>query len=137
MTADRQPTIAVINSNEDTTDMLRETLQQAGFISVVVGHVTEIKRGQADFLALLASADPAVFVWDIGIPYAENWRFAHMLMDLEQMKGRRVVLTTTNKRSLESLVGPTETMEIVGKPYDLEQIVQAVKRAVESLESQA
>lgn len=33
--------------------------------------------------------------------------------------GRKIVLTTTNKKRLEELVGPTDAFEIVGKPYDL------------------
>jgi hypothetical protein len=45
------------------------------------------------------------------------------------MHGRKVVLTTTNKKRLEELVGATDAFEIVGKPYDLEMIVQAVKTA--------
>ena len=124
-----QPTIAVINSNEDTTEMLREILQQNGFSSVVIGHVTEIKRGQEDFLKFLDIHDPRVFVWDIEIPYQENWRLVHLIMNSEKMQGRSVILTTTNKRALDSLVGHTETIEIIGKPYDLNQIVEAVKRA--------
>ena len=125
----KSPTIGVINSNEDTTEMLRACLQGAGFSSVVIGHVTEIKRGQTDFLRFLETHDPRIFVWDIGIPYEENWRFVHLLMDGEHMKGRRVVLTTTNKRALDALVGRTDTIEIIGKPYDLDQVVKAVKKA--------
>ena len=122
-------TIAVINSNQDTTEMLRECLQHYGYTSVVIGHVTDIKRGRTDFLQFVAAHDPQVLVWDISIPYEENWRFVHLLMNGEQMVGRRVVLTTTNKRALDQLVGRTEALEILGKPYDLDQIVKAVDRA--------
>ncbi len=125
-----KPTIAVINSNEDTTEMLRAFLQSQGFTSIVLGHVPEIKRGQNDFLRFLETHDPHLFVWDIGVPYEENWRFVHLMMALEQMQGRRMVLTTTNKRALESLVGSTDAIEIIGKPYDLEQIVNAVRNAL-------
>lgn len=126
---DTIPTIAVLNSNEDTTEMVRAALQANGFSSVVICHITEIKKGESDFLQFLDAHNPRVFVWDISIPYADNWRWTQMLMQLGQMKGRRIVLTTTNKRALESMVGQTEAIEIVGKPYDLEQIVTAVKKA--------
>ncbi len=127
--ADPTPTIAVINSNEDTVEMVRACLQHQGFTSVVTGHVADIKRGTTDIVRFVETHDPKVFVWDISIPYDENWRFVHMLMGHDRIKGRRFVLTTTNRRALESLVGGTETIEIVGKPYDLDQIVRAVKRA--------
>jgi hypothetical protein len=42
-----------------------------------------------------------------------------------------VVLTTTNKRVLEPLAGPTPAHELVGKPFDLGVLVDAVHRAVE------
>ena len=124
-----EPTIAVINSNEDTTEMVRACLQDQGFTSVVVAHVTEIKRGHTDFLKFLDTHDPRIFVWDISIPYEENWRFVQLMMSSDRMHGRKFVLTTTNKRALDAMVGKTDTIEIIGKPYDLDQIVKAVKRA--------
>ena len=129
MSAGHTPTIAVINSNQDTTEMLREYLQHHGFSSVVIGHVTEIKRGQTDFLRFVRTHDPGVFVWDISLPYEENWRFVQLMMAGEPMRGRQLVLTTTNKRALEQLVGPTDAIEIIGKPYDLDFVVKAVKKA--------
>jgi hypothetical protein len=40
------------------------------------------------------------------------------------------VLTTTNKRALDALVGRTPAQELVGKPFDLDALVQAVRRAL-------
>ena len=40
------------------------------------------------------------------------------------------VLTTTNKPALDALVGPTDALEIIGKPFDLDQLVAAVRRAL-------
>ena len=122
--------VAVVNSNEDTVDMLRQCLTHHGFTGVVTGHVHDFKTGDADFPKYLKEHDPAVLVYDIAIPYDKNWTFLRLLLDSESMRGRKIVLTTTNKKRLEELVGPTDAIEIVGKPYDLEQIVGAVKKAI-------
>jgi CheY-like chemotaxis protein len=125
-----QPAVAVINSNEDTVEMLRACLQQNGFTAVATGHVPGIRNGRTDFLKFIEEHNPAVIVYDVSIPYEENWRFLHLLMSSEAMKGRKVVVTTTNKRVLEQLVGEkTDAHEIVGKPYDLQAIVDTVRRA--------
>jgi DNA-binding NtrC family response regulator len=125
--------VAVINSSEDTVDMLRTCLQQKGFTSVVTMHVDEIKRGQTDFIEFLTQHNPGVLVYDIAIPYEENWNFLNLLMSSEEMRGRRVVVTTTNKKVLESLVGETDAIEVHGKPYDLDQIAKSVEAAAESV----
>jgi hypothetical protein len=57
------------------------------------------------------------------------------LRDAKAMEGRGLVLTTTNKKRLDETVGmDSEAFEIVGKPYDLHQIKNAIaaarKRAV-------
>jgi DNA-binding response OmpR family regulator len=128
----RSPTVAVINSNEDTVELLRICLQQEGFSSVVTGHVHNFKTGNEDFVAFIREHDPKVLVYDISIPYEQNWRFLHLLMSSDVMQGRKVVVTTTNKRRLEELVGSDASgvLEIVGKPYDLQQIVAGVKAAL-------
>lgn len=127
---EQEPAVAVINSNEDTVEMIRACLQQNGFTSVTTGHVTDIKNGRMDFLKFLEEHDPKVIVYDISIPYEENWRFLQLLLSSDAMTSRKVVVTTTNKRVLDRLLG-TETgaLEIVGKPYDLQVIVEAVQRA--------
>jgi DNA-binding response OmpR family regulator len=125
-----EKTVAVVNSNEDTVEMLRYALQSGGFKSVVTGHIHDFKTGSADFPTFLETHDPCVIVYDVTIPYDKNWTFLRLLLDSEHMRGRKVVLTTTNKKRLEEIVGPTDAFEIVGKPYDIDEVVRAVKTAV-------
>jgi hypothetical protein len=47
------------------------------------------------------------------------------------MQGRAFVVTTTNKRALEELIGPNDVVELLCKPYDLQQIVDACTSAFE------
>jgi hypothetical protein len=46
------------------------------------------------------------------------------------VKARTFVITTTNKPALDQLVGENEAIEIIGKPYDLQQVVEAVRSAL-------
>jgi DNA-binding NtrC family response regulator len=123
-------TVAVINTSADTVEALRMFLEQHGFETVTV-HVDELKRGRIDALRFLAEHDPRALVYDVSPPYDDNWNFLKLFRSSEAMRGRAVVVTTTHKANLEQLVGPTDAIEIIGKPYDLDQVVAAVKRAVD------
>jgi CheY-like chemotaxis protein len=122
-------TVAIVNSSDDTVEMLRYTFEQAGF-ATVAAHVPDIKRGRLDLIAFVEQHDPAVLVYDVTIPYAENWNFLRLVRDAEALRGRPIVVTTTNKRALEEIAGPTDAIEIVGKPYEPQQIVEAVRKAL-------
>jgi DNA-binding NtrC family response regulator len=121
--------VAVINSNADTVEMLRVALQLEGFESVTA-HIDEIKRGLLDFPRFLEEHDPRVVIYDIPPPYDQNWEFLKLLRTTDAMRDRAVVVTTTHKGHLEQLVGPTDAIEIVGKPYDLNQVIRAVRQAL-------
>ena len=123
-------TVAVFNSSQDTVEILRFTFEAAGF-QTVAGHVPDLKRGRTDFIDFIAQHDPVAVVIDISMPYLENWNFVRLLRDTESMRDRPIVLTTTNKRALEEMVGPTDTIEIVGKPYEPDTVLEAVRKAVD------
>jgi DNA-binding NtrC family response regulator len=120
--------VAVLNSSDDVVELLRVVLQQAGH-RVVTAHLPDIKRGDIDLAQFVRQHDPLVIVYDIPVPYEQNWTFFKLVREAPAMQGRAFVLTTTHKVNLERLVGPTDAIEIVGKPFDLNRVVEAVNRA--------
>ncbi len=123
------PVVAIVNTSEDIVVLLRELLAGDGF-RPVAGFVPDFREGREDLDGFLREHDPAVIIWDIGFPYDRNWAYFQQASAREAARGRRFVLTTTNKRALDELVGPTNSFEIIGKPFDLDHIVQAVRQAL-------
>jgi DNA-binding NtrC family response regulator len=125
-----RPVVAVINTSEEVVDLLTRALEIKGFWPAV-GRVIDFKTGRQDVNTFLKDTDPRVVVWDIAIPYEENWEFFKRVQASAAAQGRRFILTTTNKRALESFVGPTPAHEIIGKPYDIDELIDAVGRAMQ------
>jgi CheY-like chemotaxis protein len=127
--------VAIVNTNPDLVRLLRVSLEQAGFIVLVI-HIEEIKLGEADLEAFLTQHNPKVIVYDVAPPYDQNWRFLDHLRASTSFKGRRFVLTTVNLARVQEIVGPDETVhEVVGRSDDLEEVVRAVKEASRARET--
>jgi DNA-binding NtrC family response regulator len=123
--------VAVINTSEDISTMLAQAVEEEGF-RAAVAYVTDLREGRMDLNGFLSEHDPRAIIWDIAIPYDVNWQFFLTCQQQTALRNCPVILTTTNKGALESLVGPTGTLEIIGKPYDLFGLMQKVREAVES-----
>jgi CheY-like chemotaxis protein len=124
------PSIIVLNSSAETIEILKIALEEQGY-AVSTGHVADVKKGQLDVLDFVAEHQPDAIIYDVAIPYEENWRFLRLLQSSEALKDVKWVITTTHKKRLEELVGECgEVYEVVGKPYDLVQITSAVKNAL-------
>jgi len=128
---DRPPVVAVLNSNDDTVEMLRLMLEVEGMLAVSA-HLDSIKRGEFDFGNFLREHDPKVIIFDIAPPYDRTWMLFRHFRGIDAAKGRTFVLTTTNRDRVVEIAKPDQDVfEIVGKPYDMGLIVGAVKKALD------
>ena len=131
MTPKQLPSIAVFNSSEDTIEFLKVALEEQGY-AVSAAHVSELRKGQIDVLDFVRDHNPDVAIYDIAFPYEENWHFLRLLQTSDALKKLKWVIATTHKERLQELVGETgEVYEVVGKPYDVQQILAAVRTALD------
>jgi DNA-binding response OmpR family regulator len=132
--ATRQPpTVAVFNASEDTVAFVGSFFEEQGFhvVSQSWPAFDPLRAEVAD--AFLSQHRVDVVIFDVSFPYQENWQ--HFVDFKKLLDGRKVpvVLTTTNERALRDLVGSTDALEIVGKPYDLDQLAMAVRTAIQRM----
>src|SRR5918996_1135693 len=92
---DPRETIAVFNTSEDTTNLLRRTFEQAGFV-VVTAFTNMLRDGKVDYAGFMEQHRPKVIVYDIAVPYEENWRLFEHFRGSPAAAGVQFVLTTTN-----------------------------------------
>ena len=127
----RSPVVALFNASDDTVEMVQHMLRASNVQCLIGCHFSDLKKGLIDFAQYVRDHDPQVVIFDISPPYAENWQFFKTLRDDRAMQGRGLVLTTTNKLRLDETVGSdSQAFEIVGKPYDLDQINAAIAAAL-------
>jgi response regulator RpfG family c-di-GMP phosphodiesterase len=120
--------VAVINTNDDLVQSLRNVLVDEGYY-VVTGHIGDLKSGRQDFSTFLNAHRPAAVIYDLAIPYEDNWTFLQTLLKLPETNEPIFVITTVNKRVLEERVGKTDAIEIKGgHADDFELIIETLAK---------
>lgn len=128
MTSSHQLKIAILNTNEDILEAMEHAFRDFG-VAVASLFMTDVKRGRVDFIEFIKTHDPDVVIYDIPPPYKENVTLLTLLRHLDVMKGRPIVLTTTNVALLKKEHPELEALEIVGKPFDLNLIAETAIKA--------
>lgn len=124
------PVVAIFNTSPDTVELLRVVLQQAGFV-VVCAFTFHIRDGVVDLEAFMRQHAPSAILYDVAPPYEANWALFQHLKGQTALAGCHFVITSPNAAYVQKLADRTERVyEVIGKPYDLDEIVRATKEAL-------
>ena len=124
--------VAIFNSSDDLLYMLRMLFERNGFVTAV-GHVNALRNGTLDLTAFVQQYRPAVVVYDLVPPYGQQWAFLDHLRSTSPLSGRPFVLTSTNARMARELAGRSEpVLEVLGRPFDFEELLHSVRRVLEA-----
>ena len=129
--------VALFNASDDTIDMVQTLLTASGGDQTLIWcHFSDLKKGVVDFEKYMDKHNPEVVIFDLSPPYDENWTFFKTMRDAQTMRGRGIVLTTTNKNRLDEVLGEdSHALEVVGRTKDLQQIDAAIKAETSKAEA--
>jgi CheY-like chemotaxis protein len=121
--------VAVINTTPDVVEMLRHTLERAGFV-VATCFTFDIRDGRIDIEAFMRQHRPRVILYDLAPPYERNFRLFQHIRSMPAVEDVQFVLTSMNRKNVLPLVGRDERVyEVVDRDEDLMAIIQAIKEA--------
>jgi CheY-like chemotaxis protein len=119
--------IAIVNDGLDTISALSEWFQQNGHVPIAVALADVRRKTDNKPAAFIESLAADVVVLDIGLPYAVNWYYAELIT--MALPKQALVLTTSNRATLEAIVGATGAFELTGTHQNLKALLVLVYKA--------
>lgn len=121
------PLIAVVNSSRDVVETIADILRNEGGYRAAT-FISTVTVGVEDAIRFLRDVCPVACVYAVAFPYDQSWRrFQEIRSRLPDLP---FVLTTANVDALEMFAGPTNAIELIGKPFDLQDLLDAVARTL-------
>ena len=110
--------VLVVDDDASIRELLSTVLEDDGY------EVMPAANGE-DALAVCARWRPDVIVLDLMMPVMDGWTFAKRLRERDDIP--IVVLSAAN--DLERHAKSVGAIEVIGKPFDLDQLIPTVARA--------
>jgi hypothetical protein len=118
------PLIACVDSNEDVVLLVRDCMVDAGYRAVTFA--SPIRYGAQPVIDFVTYLAPDMAIYCVSPPYAASWAEYRRLV--QEVPECLVLPTTTHKSALERLVGPTDTLEVLATPGDLDALAGVVRK---------
>lgn len=131
----RRHKVVVFNASDDTVDMLTAFFGVLGLDATGEAWPARNPLSVEIVQDFVRRHQPDVIVFDVSFPYDHNWMRYREFRQADGVRDIPIVLTTTNTKALREIVGATEALEIVGKPYDLDELATIVKGVLAKLPS--
>ena len=122
------PLAAIVEADDGVVALLELLLRAEGF-RTVRATAEEIEAGPARILAFLEEHRPQVVLYDIALPYDGSWQAFVTVCAAASEWGQRFVLLTTHARWLAERAGAVGSPDVIEKPFDVNVLVAAVRRA--------
>ena len=110
--------VLVVDDDASIRELLSTVLEDDGY------EVVPAANGE-DALAVCSRWRPDVIVLDLMMPVMDGWTFAKRLRERDDIP--IVVLSAAN--DLERHAKSVSAIEVIGKPFDLDQLIPKVARA--------
>lgn len=117
--------VAVLDTSPDFIQILTDILSLEG-VRVIGGDVRAFRAGRSDIQAFLTAYHPDVVLYDVAVPYQENWAFFQEVLRASGLKACQFIVVTTNQHALTQWVGTVEGTPIIGKPMDIDTLLATI-----------
>ena len=120
--------LAIINSSPETLEFLKTWFQDHGMV-VHTACASAFRTQTADIDSFIDGAAPDVVIYDVSLPYIENWKFLETQRSDGALLGIPLIVTTPNAGILASVshaFSPEGVHELLGKPADMERLTTRV-----------
>lgn len=123
--------VALFSASTEAVDLLRWMQDVSDVNEYIWCRFADVKKGRVNVAEYLTAHNPQVLLFDIALPYLENWRFAKGLCAAPAMRGRREMFITTNKAQLDAALGKdSHAIDVAGTPAVIHQVVTALEDAL-------